>query len=77
MQSKSPQIARLITIEITYNDLKKKVLSSITQRLDQEWLLKQLGFIKIEPDYKFQESHYMLIYYICRLFLTKSKFADI
>ena len=28
-------------------------------------------------DYKFQELHYILIYYMCWLFLTKSNFIDI
>lgn len=30
-----------------------------------------------ESHYEFQESHYMLIYYVCRLFLTRSNFADV
>ena len=78
VQSKSPQIARLIPTGITYDDLEEKVLSRLVQRLDQEWLLKQLKFMKIEADSRFQESHYMLIYYVCRLFLTRlSNFADV
>jgi len=36
VRSKSPQVARLITTGITYDDLEEKVLSRIAQQLNQE-----------------------------------------